>query len=139
MDLFSIEISKSYGLLDWQEDMKRLLITCGTKLQRTTFLFSDTQVQKETFLEDVSNILNTGEIPNLFNMEDKMQIQDACTKPAQADGCQTQAEVFSWFVEKCRACLHIVLCLSPIGAAFRNPSRSERSDGIPSRRAAKNL
>merc|ERR1719409_526587 len=123
-DLFQIEISKSYDMADWQDDMKRLLITCGTKLQRTTFLFSDTQVQKETFLEDVSNILNTGEIPNLLNMVDKMQIYAACTKPAQADGCQTQAEVFSWFIEKCRACLHIVLCLSPIGAAFRNRLRN---------------
>merc|ERR1719305_1586999 len=123
-EVFQIEISKSYGVVDWGEDMKRLLITCGTKMQRTTFLFSDTQVQKETFLEDVSNILNTGEIPNLFNMEDKMTIQDSCTKPAQADGCQTSAEVFSWFVEKCRGCLHIVLCLSPIGAAFRNRLRN---------------
>merc|ERR1719201_1842262 len=123
-ETFSIEISKSYGAGDFAEDMKRLLITCGTKQQRTTFLFSDTQVQKETFLEDISNILNTGEIPNLFNMEDKMQIQDSCTKPAQAEGCQTQAEVFSWFVDKCRACLHIVLCLSPIGDAFRNRLRN---------------
>jgi dynein heavy chain len=123
-EVYQIEISKSYGAVDWAEDMKRLLITCGTKQQRTTFLFSDTQVQRETFLEDISNILNTGEIPNLFNMEDKMQIQDSCAKPAQADGCQSQAEVFSWFVEKCRGCLHIVLCLSPIGAAFRNRLRN---------------
>ena len=26
------------------------------------FLFSDTQIVKETFLEDVNNILNTGEV-----------------------------------------------------------------------------
>merc|ERR1719305_2042411 len=123
-ELFQIEISKSYGMSDWQDDMRRLLMTCGTKQQRTTFLFSDTQVQKETFLEDISNILNTGEIPNLFGMEEKMQIQDACTKGAQAEGATSSGEVFAWFVDKCRANLHIVLCLSPIGAAFRNRLRN---------------
>ena len=34
------------------------------------------------------------------------------------------AQVFAWFVDKCRANLHIVLCLSPIGAAFRNRLRN---------------
>ena len=43
-ELFQIEISKSYGTNDWQDDMRRLLMMCGTKQQRTTFLFSDTQV-----------------------------------------------------------------------------------------------
>ena len=70
-------------------------------------------MQKEAFLEDISNILNTGEIPNLFAMEEKMQIQDACTKAAQAAGATSSGEVFARFVDKCRACLHVVLCLSP--------------------------
>merc|ERR1719453_1286119 len=30
-EVFQIEISKSYGAGDFAEDMKRLLITCGTK------------------------------------------------------------------------------------------------------------
>jgi dynein heavy chain, axonemal len=70
-DLFSIEISKSYSMTDWHDDLKRLLITVGGKAKPNVFLFSDTQVQDESFLEDISSILNTGEVPNLYNMEDK--------------------------------------------------------------------
>ena len=33
-------------------------------------MFSDTQIVKETFVEDVTNILNNGEIPNLFALPD---------------------------------------------------------------------
>jgi dynein heavy chain len=34
------------------------------------FLFSDTQISKESFLEDINNILNNGDVPNLFETED---------------------------------------------------------------------
>ena len=30
------------------------------------FLFSDTQITNEAFVEDINNILNNGEIPNLY-------------------------------------------------------------------------
>ena len=38
------------------------------------FLFSDTQIVKESFLEDLNNILNTGEVPNLMGPEDFEEI-----------------------------------------------------------------
>jgi dynein heavy chain len=33
-------------------------------------VLTDTQIVKETFLEDINNLLNTGDIPNLFLPED---------------------------------------------------------------------
>ena len=30
------------------------------------FLFSDTQIVHESFLEDVNNMLNSGEVPGMF-------------------------------------------------------------------------
>lgn len=66
-ELFQIEISKSYDLLAWKDNMRdNLFMGCGVEGNPTVFLLSDTQIIYEAFLEDVNNILNNGEIPNLY-------------------------------------------------------------------------
>eukprot|EP00913_Durusdinium_trenchii_P016902 g15890.t1 len=52
------------------QDMKKMLTKAGGSEERTIFLFSDTQIKDEGFVEDVNNLLNTGEIPNLFPAEE---------------------------------------------------------------------
>jgi dynein heavy chain, axonemal len=46
----------------------------GLEQKQTIFLFSDTQILKESMVEEVCNILNNGEIPNLFPTEEKAKI-----------------------------------------------------------------
>ena len=38
------------------------------------FLLTDTQISKESFLEDVNNLLNSGEVPGMYAPEDKERI-----------------------------------------------------------------
>jgi hypothetical protein len=45
-------------------------------------------------------------------------------KPAANDNKVGPAEVFAWFVDQCRKCLHVVLCLYPIGENFRKRLRN---------------
>jgi len=123
-ELFQIEMSKGYGMNEWHEDMKRVLMKSGCTDTFMVFLFSDTQIAKEAFLEEVSSILNTGEVPNLYANEDKLEITEKCSKGANAVGRTGPAEIFAWYVEQCRKNLHIVICMSPIGAAFRNRLRA---------------
>jgi len=48
----------------------------GADAQQVVFLFNDSQIKEESFLEDVSMVLNTGEVPNLFQAEEKAEILD---------------------------------------------------------------
>ena len=43
---------------------------------------ADTQIKEENFLEDIGNLLNTGEVPNMFPIDEKNEI---CSKMRQID------------------------------------------------------
>lgn len=58
-----------------------LMKNAGVKGQKTVFLLTDTQIKDEAFLEDVDSVLNTGEVPNLFAVDEKQEIMEVlCTK-----------------------------------------------------------
>ena len=38
------------------------------------FLFTDSQIKEEGFVEDLNTILNTGELPNLFPSDEKAEL-----------------------------------------------------------------
>jgi dynein heavy chain, axonemal len=43
-DCFQIELSKNYGMSEWREDLKKVMLDAGLKNAQTVFLLSDTQV-----------------------------------------------------------------------------------------------
>ena len=74
MPCLSIEINRGYGIKEFREDIKKFMMKCGIDGKDTVFLFTDSQIIDEAFLEDLNNILNTGEISNLFAFDETDKI-----------------------------------------------------------------
>lgn len=55
-----------------------LLKSAGKEGKTTVFLLTDTQIKQESFLEDVDGLLNAGEVPNLFELDEKQDIMEVC-------------------------------------------------------------
>jgi dynein heavy chain, axonemal len=120
-----IEISKVYGKNEWREDLKRLLTSSGGDGRSTTFLFTDSQIKMESFVEDINNLLNTAEVPNLFASDEKATLGEKVRPGAKQLGraLNTPAEAWAFFIERCKANLHVVLAFSPVSDSFRSRLR----------------
>ena len=126
MEVFQIEVSKSYSRADWFEDLKNVLRQAGQQGKATVFIFADTQIKDESYLEDINGLLNAGEVPNLFPNDEKAQVCDGVRDIARSEGREgdgSPTTMFAFFIERCRALLHICLAMSPIGEAFRRRLR----------------
>eukprot|EP01060_Flectonema_neradi_P032219 TRINITY_DN5085_c1_g2_i2.p1 TRINITY_DN5085_c1_g2~~TRINITY_DN5085_c1_g2_i2.p1 ORF type:complete len:4162 (+),score=927.24 TRINITY_DN5085_c1_g2_i2:1218-12488(+) len=124
MKKFQISITRAYGINEFHEDLRKIMLDSGCDNQQSVFLISDSQIIHEQMLEDINNILNTGEVPNLFETEDIDRILTSCRKYVKAAGkLETRNVIIAHFTSLVRENLKIVFTMSPIGDAFRNRLR----------------
>ncbi|CAM9395971.1 unnamed protein product [Phaeothamnion confervicola] len=111
-------------MAEWHDDLRRCLLNAGLKARPTTFLFSDVQIVNETMLEDINNVLNAGDVPNLYPPEDIEAIMTVCRADCQRKRLPpTKLNIFSQYINRVRSNIHVVICMSPIGEAFRDRLR----------------
>ncbi|XP_039313454.1 dynein heavy chain 1, axonemal [Solenopsis invicta] len=117
---YQIEVNKAYTTHDWQNDIKNIMLKAGLQARPIVFLFSDTQIKNDFMLEDLNNILNNGDVPNIYQADEVDKIYQAMRAPAQEAGLQiNKSNLFSVYVKAVKSNLHIVITISPIGDTFR--------------------
>ena len=123
-DVFQVEIKKGYSMNEWREDIKTCLLKAGLSQVPVTFLFTDTQIVNEQMVEDINNILNSGDLPNLYGPEEIEQIMTTCRSDCQKKKIPpTKINIFSQYISRVRQNTHVVFCMSPLGDDFRRRLR----------------
>ncbi|CAB0007617.1 unnamed protein product [Nesidiocoris tenuis] len=124
--LYQIEIAGNYGAEEWRDDLRALMKRAGVEGKPQVFLFPDSQIKSESFVEDINMILNTGDVPNLYGSEEKVEIQDKMTNLPKDSGKKTETSplaLYNLFIGRVKTYLHLALAMSPIGNAFRDRIR----------------
>ncbi|KAJ8943600.1 hypothetical protein NQ318_006602 [Aromia moschata] len=91
---FQIELTRNYDHSSFFEDLRNMYTNAGVKNDDSVFLFTDTQIVQEDFLEDVNNMLNSGEVPNLFESDEYEKVIIGC-RPAVKDAGFDEAPAIS--------------------------------------------
>ena len=91
-----------------------LISSTSEATSKSLFIFGSytPQIKSESFLEDINNILNSGDVPNIYGFDDMDQILNGM-KPVVVDqGLQaTKANLFSAYTKRVKSNIHTVLCM----------------------------
>ena len=122
--LVQISVNKGYSMAEWHEDIKRVLLSCGLDGKPSVLMLVDAQLVHEGMLEDVSNLLNSGDVPGLYSPEEMDQIMEASKFACQLKGLPlTKLNLYNQYITRVRRNLHIVIAMTPVGSTFRDRLR----------------
>jgi dynein heavy chain len=124
-----IVLTKQYNTTSLMDDFRELYKIAGHQGKGVMFLMTDAEVKDENFLEIINSVLMTGEIANLFP-KDELAVMGSDLRPfaikERPDFVDTPENLVSYFFDRVRSNLHIVLAFSPV-----NPKLPERVRKFP--------
>ncbi|XP_020566647.2 dynein heavy chain 11, axonemal-like [Oryzias latipes] len=124
LEVFQITLRKGYGINDLKSDIAALYIKVGVKNIGTVFLHTDAQIPDERFLVLINDMLASGDIPDLFSEEEADMIVTSIRMELRGLGLPDSREnCWSFFIERIRRQLKVVLCFSPVGFTLRTRAR----------------
>ncbi|KAM4694195.1 dynein axonemal heavy chain 14 [Discoglossus pictus] len=127
-DFYRLSITQNYGHGDFREELKKVYKQTGLLGRSTVLLITGPDIVKDSFFEDLNCILNSGEVPDLFDKEELDGIfVELKAAAVEANVSESSQSMLSFFLQRARCKLHVVLALSPAGQSFRQYCRSHPS------------
>jgi dynein heavy chain len=100
------------------------MMRAGLDSKNSAFLLTDDNMKQSYVLQDVNNLLNQYDIPNIFGKEDKITIIEQSRMNARNEGrvdlynSQTPHQLLDFFTRKVEKHLNVILCMSPTGSTL---------------------
>lgn len=123
-NVFMITISSDYKMNNFKEDLQKMYNTTGLSDDNgLLFILTEGQIIDEKFMVLVNDLLSSGDIQDLFNVDDKEAIINKCKSACKAQTRKEAPEdVWAFFISRVKKNLHVTLCFSP-GDNLRNKAR----------------
>ena len=125
MTVFQVQVTKGFGLRDFRDFLKNMYEHAGFRGKRrkeSVFIFSENDIVQESFLEDVNNMLSSGMVPNLYSSDELAKIREEIRPEYKKEGgtLDTNDSINEFFFSRVKDNLHIAICMSPLGRAFKD-------------------
>ncbi|ORC84913.1 dynein heavy chain [Trypanosoma theileri] len=120
-EIFQILVTSTYGIAEFRIDMQELYRKCGLKGYPYAFIITDTQIVTQDMLVYLNDMLASGNVPELFNQDERDGIVGSITNEVKAAGITDYSNpdvCWEYFIDKVRSHLHIILCFSPVSKNF---------------------
>ena len=114
--------SQTYGINEWKEDLKKIFSQSGAKGRPVVVLFTESQLRLPSQLEDINNILNIGDVPNLWQPDELQQNLEAVASALYAEQgirVEERTQLMEHFERRIKDNLHLVMSFSPLGSSLR--------------------
>ena len=123
-DVVRIVVTTNYGMGDLKADIQGMFTKAGVTGAQLLFLLTDGQITQDRFLVPINDLLSSGWIPELFASDELDGLLGKVRAEAKSAGyLDTPDQLFAFFLDKVRKNLHLGLCFSPVGDAFRFRAR----------------
>lgn len=116
-----IEPRRNCSLREFRKEVfEKMLYPAGVEGKPVTFLFTDNHVLQESFLEEVNNLITTGD------MELERDLMEKMKKDIELVMIQEKSELEDkeFYIKRVRQNLHIILAMSPVGNTLRTRLRN---------------
>ena len=122
-----IQISQAYTITSspgLKEDLKVMYQKAGLKEEGISFLFTDSQIADEKFLVYINDLLSSGDIPDLYAVDERDEILNTISGRAKAAGVpDTREAKWDYYIQQVVTNLHMCLCFSPVGEDMARRAR----------------
>eukprot|EP00742_Colponemidia_sp_Colp-10_P005056 GILJ01005402.1.p1 GENE.GILJ01005402.1~~GILJ01005402.1.p1 ORF type:complete len:2699 (+),score=503.77 GILJ01005402.1:46-8097(+) len=113
-----------YCLEEFLQDIKKHVYDAGVAGKKTVLVFTDLHLQDDAIVQQIYQLMQTGEPTNLFTHEEKEtlleEMRSVCKNLKKAE---TRENCYSTFVSRVIQHVHIILNLSPDSDMFKSRIR----------------
>ena len=123
LTVFQIKANSKYTVDQFDDDLRALLKRVGVEGEKICFIFDEGNALSSAFLERMNALLASGEIPGLFEGDERLQLMSACRESySHRDGLtmDSQDELWRTFTRLVQRNLHVVFTMNPASSDFSN-------------------
>jgi dynein heavy chain 1 len=122
--IFQIKAHSRYSLSDFNDDLRTLMRRVGADGEKVCFIFDEANALESGFLEAMNALLASGEVPGLFEGDDRVALIHAMRDTTSREGSMVdnEEELLRRFTDVVKRNLHVVFTMNPSGGQWKNRS-----------------